>query len=74
MSDRVHGDGFKFFDYYASIGIPATEVVRHRVSANSDPWFAAGLATGGSHEQLLPGLKQAMATAARILASADGLD
>jgi pyruvyltransferase len=35
LSDRVHGDGFKFFDYYSSAGIAAGEVARLRPATDS---------------------------------------
>jgi pyruvyltransferase len=70
LSDLVHGDGFKFFDYYASIGVPPACVVRYKVSANCDPWDLANLATPGHSTPLIPGFEGAMAEAASALATA----
>lgn len=33
LSDRVHGNGFKFFDYYSSLGVAARDVERNSPGA-----------------------------------------
>jgi pyruvyltransferase len=70
LSDRVHGDGFKFYDYYSSIGVAADAVVRLRVSADLDPFKAAELARPGQHAHMISGLKDAMARAFDLIAEA----
>lgn len=60
MSDRVIGRGFKFHDYYASIGVAKERVVRVCIDGSSDPAEVAKFATTGDHSRLLPGLRSAL--------------
>lgn len=67
VSSLVHGDGFKFYDYYASIGVSTENVVRCRISATSDPRELAQLATPADSLALIPRLEDAIAEAASLL-------
>lgn len=60
LSDGVLGNGFKFFDYYASIGVPADKVTRFRVAERTDPYEAAKLASLADHRELLASVEAAM--------------
>jgi pyruvyltransferase len=67
LSNLVNGDGFKFFDYYASIGVPAKHVDRLRVPPLTDPRELASMATSGQQAHLVPGLRRALGDAAEFL-------
>ena len=54
------GNGFKFFDYYLSIGVSPEKVARLRIRENVDPYAAAKLATVGNHAELLVSLEAAI--------------
>ena len=60
LSDKVYGNGFKFFDYYLSMGISPENVTRFRISDDTDPFDIAELATIGDHSTLLKALEQAI--------------
>ena len=60
LSDNVIGNGFKFFDYYLSMGVHREAVVRFRVLDDTDPIEIAKLATVGEHEKLLSPLETAI--------------
>lgn len=60
LSDHVIGNGFKFFDYYLSIGVSPEKVIRLRISDKVDPYEAAKLATVGDHTELLLSLEAAI--------------
>lgn len=62
LSNRIIGDGFKFLDYYSSIGIWPEHVTRMRISSKVDPYDAAKRATVGDHTQLLLSLDAALQT------------
>lgn len=70
LSDRVIGDGFKFFDYYSSIGVPPENVTRWRITNETDPGEIASLATAGNQTQLLGPLQMAIAKTKRELRAA----
>lgn len=60
LSDNVIGRGFKFFDYYLSMGVSPEMVTRLRILDNVDPYEAAQLATVGNHDELLLSLEAAI--------------
>jgi pyruvyltransferase len=70
LSDAVLGGGFKFFDYYASIGIPPQRVVRNRISQWCDPREIARGASAGDQVMLVRGLEIGITEAAAWLAKA----
>ncbi|SEQ06821.1 polysaccharide pyruvyl transferase family protein [Nitrosomonas ureae] len=60
LSDHVGGNGFKFFDYYLSIGVSPEKVTRIRVRDNIDPYEIAKFATEGNHTDLISSVETAI--------------
>lgn len=67
LSDNVIGAGFKFYDYYLSIGVKPEKVHRIRVAEDTDPYEIAKLATIGDQSKLMAPLKEAMFSTIRQL-------
>ena len=67
LSSRVHGDGFKFFDYYASLGISAERVDRCRIDADTPPSALPARARAADTSALEKALITAVAASARAL-------
>lgn len=60
LSDQVVGRGFKFFDYYLSVGVSHEDVTRFQVMDDSDPHEIAKLATVVEYAKLLSPLETAI--------------
>lgn len=60
LGNRVLGDGFKFLDYYASLGVSDDRVRRLRVGAGDDPLAIAELATCPSTSRLAANAEEAL--------------
>ena len=60
LGDRVHGDGFKFRDYYASLGAGEDKIRRVAVKPGDDPLALAVLATCPSTRGLMANAEEAM--------------
>ncbi len=67
LSERVLGDGFKFYDYYGSLGLDRCDVQRVRVTDSSTPLALAKLATVHSHLDLRRQATEAVNQAREIL-------
>jgi len=60
LSDRVIGNGFKFYDYYLSMGIAEANVIRMKVNESTDPTKIVNLAMHGNHSSLVSSLEEAI--------------
>ena len=60
LSDNVIGNGFKFYDYYLSLGINPEKVNRVRITESTDPDEIAKSATVADQSKLIPPLKEAI--------------
>ncbi len=67
LSDNVFGDGFKFYDYYLSLGRKPDEVRRVRVTEDINPNDIAKLATLEDQSRLMQPLKEAMSNTIKQL-------
>jgi pyruvyltransferase len=71
LSSNVIGDGFKFYDYYASLGMRPDTVQRVRAERNTDPYAIAALARPASHAMLRAWLQEGIERAIHQLESLD---
>ncbi len=60
ISDKVLGGGFKFFDYYLSIGVSPEQVTRVRVGPDTDPVTISKFASVADHTRLISSLDLAI--------------
>lgn len=67
ISDRVAGNGFKFFDYYQSIGIHPEKVNRIRINDSSDPLEISKTATFADHKILIETMEESIFETKKIL-------
>ena len=67
ISDKVAGNGFKFFDYYQSVGIYPEKVNRIRINDFSDPPEISKFATFADHKLLIETMEESIHEAKKIL-------
>ncbi|QVL47853.1 MAG: polysaccharide pyruvyl transferase family protein [Thiocapsa sp.] len=67
LSNAVLGDGFKFHDYYLSIGIAPGTVRRIRIEEDTRVEDLLPLATTGSHERLVATIRESIDMARQAL-------
>ena len=67
ISDRVAGNGFKFFDYYQSVGIFPDKVNRIRINNLSDPVEISKLAGFANHSLLRETMEESIYHCKKIL-------
>ena len=67
MSDGIIGDGFKYYDYYLSVGVRPEKVRRIRITENTDPYEIAKSATIEEHVELHTSLEEAILKTIRQL-------
>jgi pyruvyltransferase len=68
LSDKITGKGFKFYDYYLSVGVKPEQIGRVRITEKTDPYEIAKLATLQSHAGLYESLAEAIDKTIRQLA------
>jgi len=67
LSDKVVGNGFKFYDYYLSLGVQADEVKRIRINELSNPFEIAKTAECFDQNLLREIMEEAIFEARNIL-------
>lgn len=67
LSDRVAGNGFKFFDYYQSVGVDSKDVKRIRVVESADPREISKMAEFADHTLLRETMEESIFEAKKIL-------
>jgi pyruvyltransferase len=67
LSDKVAGNGFKFFDYYQSVGIHPEKVNRVRINDSSDPIEISKTATFADHKLLIETMEESIYLTKKIL-------
>ncbi len=60
LGDRVIGNGFKFLDYYSSLGVADDEVSTIRIRPGDDPFAIAALATCPATDSLVANAEEAL--------------
>ncbi len=67
ITDKVAGNGFKFFDYYQSVGIHPEKVYRVRIKDSSDPLEISKTASFTNHKLLIETMEKSIYEAKKIL-------
>ncbi len=67
LSDKIIGGGFKYYDYYLSVGVKPEKVNRIRVTEDTDLCEIAKLATVEEHIELHASLEEAILKTTRQL-------
>lgn len=67
LSDKVAGSGFKFFDYFQSVGIQPENVNRVGINDSSDPIEIAKTATFADHKLLIETMEESIYLTKKIL-------
>jgi len=70
LSDRVLGNGFKFFDYYSSVGFLPDQISRIRVELHTNPLDMALLASEADHSHLVSSVESAIQETKRLMIEA----
>lgn len=60
ISDKLIGGGFKFYDYYLSIGVSPEYVKRVKVTRKTDPYALQTLAEGAKIKHMLSDIEAAL--------------
>lgn len=61
LSNKVLGNGFKFYDYYLSLGVSPENVTRVKINQTHSPDSLSNLATTGDQKALLNAVKEGIA-------------
>lgn len=67
LSDKVAGNGFKFFDYYESVGVKSKDVKSIRIVESSDPNEISKLAKFADHTLLRETMEESIFETRKIL-------
>jgi pyruvyltransferase len=67
LSDKVVGNGFKFYDYYLSLGVQPDEVKRIRINGLSNPFEIAKTAEWFDQKLLREIMEESIFEARKIL-------
>ncbi len=67
LSDKVAGNGFKFFDYYQSVGVKPEKVVRVNVTDSTRPEEVAKMASFANHSVLRETMEESIFETRKIL-------